>query len=118
MGIVLNQSAKNIAVTYFGFGIGAVNALFLYTSFLGKTHYGIVSFLLSAANIMMPLMAFGVHSTLIRFYAKYKDEDKRERFLSFMLLMPFLLILPITVITIFGYEQIASWIIKDNPTVE
>jgi len=118
MGIVLNQSAKNIAVTYFGFGIGAINALFLYTSFLGKTHYGIVSFLLSAANIMMPLMAFGVHSTLIRFYAKYKEESERERFLSFMLLMPFLLIVPITIITIFGYEQIESWIVKDNPTVE
>lgn len=118
MGIVYNQSAKNIAVTYFGFGIGAVNALFLYTSFLGKTHYGIVSFLLSAANIMMPLMAFGVHSTLIRFYAKYKDETERERFLSFMLLMPLLLIVPISIITIFGYDKIASWIIDDNPTVE
>lgn len=118
MGIVYNQSAKNIAVTYFGFGIGAVNALFLYTSFLGKTHYGIVSFLLSAANIMMPLMAFGVHSTLIRFYAKYKDETERERFLSFMLLMPLLLIIPISIITIFGYDKIASWIIDDNPTVE
>lgn len=118
MGIVLNQSAKNIAVTYFGFGIGAINALFLYTSFLGKTHYGIVSFLLSAANIMMPLMAFGVHSTLIRFYAKYKDETERERFMSFMLFMPLLLIVPISIITYFGYDFIASWIIDDNPTVE
>ncbi len=118
MGIVLNQSAKNIAVTYFGFGIGAINALFLYTSFLGKTHYGIVSFLLSASNIMMPLMAFGVHSTLIRFYAKYKNETEREYFLSFMLFMPLLLIIPISIITFFGYDSIASWIVKDNPTVE
>jgi len=118
MGIVLNQSAKNIAVTYFGFGIGAINAMFLYTSFLGKTHLGIVTFLLSAANIMMPLMAFGVQSTLIRFYNRYKDETERERFLSFMLLMPLLLIIPICIITFFGYDLIASIIIGDNPTVE
>lgn len=118
MGIVLKQSAKNIAVTYFGFGIGAVNALFLYTSFLGKTHYGIVSFLLSAGNIMMPLMAFGVHSTLIRFYSKYKDEAQREHFLSFMLFMPLLLIVPISTITFFGYDLIASLIVDDNPTVK
>jgi O-antigen/teichoic acid export membrane protein len=118
MGIVLNQSAKNIAVTYFGFGIGAVNALFLYTSFLGKEHYGIVSFLLSAGNIMMPLMAFGVQSTLIRYYSKYKEENEREKFLSFMLLMPFLLIIPISIITFFGYDIITSWIVEKNPTVE
>ena len=117
MGIVLNQSAKNTAVTYFGFGIGAVNALFLYTNFLGKTHYGIVSFLLSAANIMMPLMAFGVHNTMIRFYSHCKTELERERFLSFMLFMPLLLIVPISLITYIGYNQIAYFIIKDNPSV-
>ena len=118
MGIVINQSAKNIVVTYLGFGIGAVNALFLYTSFLGKTHYGIVAFLLSAANIMMPLMAFGVHSTLIRFYSKYKDDVERERFMSFMLLMPFLLIVPISLIAFFGYDLIASLLPDKNKIVE
>lgn len=106
MGIVINQSAKNIVVTYLGFGIGAINALFLYTSFLGKTNYGIVAFLLSAGNIMMPLMAFGVHSTLIRFYNKNKNSESQDRFLSFMLLMPFLLIIPISLISFFGYDLI------------
>lgn len=118
MGIVLNQSAKNIVVTYLGFGIGAINALFLYESFLGKMHYGIVAFVLSAGNIMMPLMAFGVHSTLIRFYSKYKDPLERERFMSFMLLMPLLLIIPISLIAFFGYDLIVSLLVKKNPTVK
>lgn len=118
MGIVLNQSIKNTVITYFGFGIGAINALFLYTHFLGKTHYGIVAFVLSASNIMMPLMAFGVHNTLIRFYSRCKSEDERDRFLSFMLFMPLLLILPISAITYFFYNQISFFIIKENPTVE
>lgn len=117
MGIVINQSAKNTVITYFGFGIGAVNALFLYTNFLGKTHYGMVAFLLSASNIMMPLMAFGVHNTLIRFYSRCQSEAEREKFLSFMLLMPLFLIVPITAISYFFYDQIAYFILERNPTV-
>jgi len=85
MGIVQSQSIKNTIITFFGFGIGAVNALFLYTNFLGKMHYGIVTTILSGANIMMPLMAFGAQSTLIRFFSHYKTEQKREEFLTFML---------------------------------
>ncbi len=118
MGIVLNQSIKNTVITYFGFGIGAINALFLYTHFLGKTYYGIVAFLLSAASIMMPLMAFGVQNTLIRFYSKCKSETEREEFLSFMLVMPLLLIIPITAITYFFYDQIAFLILKENPIIK
>lgn len=118
MGIVVNQSIKNTIVTYFGFGIGAVNALFLYTNFLGKTHYGIVSYILSASTIMMPLMAFGVHNTLVRFYSKCKTEKERERFLSFMLFMPLILIIPISLITIFFYHQIAFYLSEKNPVVE
>jgi len=118
MGIVINQSAKNIVVTYLGFGIGAVNALFLYTSFLGKTNYGIVAFLLSAGNIMMPLMAFGVHSTLIRFYTKYESPSERERFMSLMLVMPLVLIIPISFISFFGYDLILSLLPQKNELAE
>ncbi len=117
MGIVLNQSIKNTVITYFGFGIGAINALFLYTNFLGKFHYGIVAFLLSAANIMMPLMAFGVQSTMIRFYSKYKSDVEREKFMSFMLFMPLFLIIPISIISIFFYNQIATLLLNKNPEI-
>lgn len=118
MGIVLNQSIKNTVITYFGFGIGAINALFLYTNFLGKTHYGMVAFLLSASNIMMPLMAFGVQNTMIRFYSKYTSEVDREHFLSFMLVMPLFLIIPISTITYFFYDQIAYFILRENPEIK
>jgi O-antigen/teichoic acid export membrane protein len=118
LGIVLNQSIKNTVITYFGFGIGAINALFLYTNFLGKTHYGMVAFLLSASNIMMPLMAFGVQNTMIRFYSKYTSEVDREHFLSFMLVMPLFLIIPISTITYFFYDQIAFFILRENPEIK
>jgi O-antigen/teichoic acid export membrane protein len=117
MGIVMNQSIKNTIITYFGFGIGAINALFLYTIFLGKLHYGIVVFVISAANILMPLMAFGVQNTLIRFYTKYNSDTEREKFLSLMLLLPLILILPTIVFLYFFYPQITFYILNENPNV-
>ncbi|GAA0871074.1 hypothetical protein GCM10009117_02190 [Gangjinia marincola] len=88
MGIVLKQSFRNIIITYAGFGIGAVNALFLYTYFLTKPYYGVVSYVLSAANLIWPVLAFGVHNTLVKFYAGYQDRDQKDRFLTYMLLLP------------------------------
>ncbi len=118
MGIVFRQSAANTIITYFGFAIGAVNTLFLYTNFLGKTHFGIVAFVLSAANILMPLLAFGVHSTMIRFYTYYKTEDEKERFLSFMMFMPMLLIIPVCSFLFLFQDQIVQPFLEENPILE
>jgi len=115
MGIVQSQSIKNTIITFFGFGIGAINALFLYTNFLGKMHYGIVSYVLSAANILMPLMAFGVHNTLIRFYAHCQSEKEREEFLTFMLVMPLVFIIPLLSLIYIFEVPIADFLAKENP---
>jgi len=118
MGIVQNQSIKNTIITFFGFGIGAINALFLYTNFLGKMHYGIVSTILSGANIMMPLMAFGAQNTLIRFFSQYKTEQEREEFLTFMLFLPLAFVIPIVAIFYLFYDSISSGWLAENPSLE
>ena len=118
MGIVQNQSIKNTIITFLGFGIGAINALFFYTHFLGKLHYGIVATVLSGANIMMPLMAFGAQNTLIRFFSSYKNRKERDEFLTFMLILPLALIIPLGLGFYFFYDQISySWI-EENPTLK
>ncbi|MBY0486610.1 MAG: oligosaccharide flippase family protein [Flavobacteriaceae bacterium] len=118
MGIVQTQSIKNTIITFFGFGIGAVNALFLYTNFLGKMHYGIVQTILSGANIMMPIMAFGAQSTLIRFFSHYKTEEKRDEFLTFMLFFPLLLIVPISLLFYIFYDPISNGWVIENPSLK
>ncbi len=117
MGIVINQSIKNTIITYIGFAIGAVNALYMYPEFLGKTFYGLTAFLLSTANIIMPLMAFGVHNTLIKFYSTYSTDEKKSQFLSFVLLLPLLTIIPLTLILLFFYKQIAQLLSIENPII-
>lgn len=118
MGIVQNQSIKNTIITFFGFGIGAINALFLYTHFLGKLHYGIVATVLSGANILMPIMAFGVHNTLIRFFSLYKTEKGKEEFLTFMLLIPLVFMAFFATVFYLFYEPISyNWVVK-NPSLK
>jgi len=118
MGIVQNQSIKNTIITFLGFGIGAINALFLYTLFLGKLHYGIVATVLSGANIMMPLMAFGAQNTLIRFFSSYKNQKERDEFLTFMLFLPLALIIPLGLGFYIFYEDISRSWIQENPTLK
>ncbi len=115
MGIVLNQSIKNTLITYLGFGIGAINILFLYTNYLTEDYFGLVSYILSTANILMPLMAFGVHNTIIKFYSSFKTRVLQQSFLSLMLLLPLILIIPLALFTHFAYNTIGEWISKKNP---
>ena len=118
MGIVLNQSAKNLTTTYLGFGIGAVNTLFLYTNFLTPEYYGLVGFLLSAANLIWPLMAFGVHNTLVKFYSSYDSQTEKDKLLSVILLLPLGISLILGVLGYFLYGLLLEYFAEGNELVQ
>ena len=118
MGIVLNQSLKNTIITYLGFGIGAINTLYLYPFFLGTVFYALTNYILSWANIIMPLLAFGMQNTLVKFYTQYKTEEERSKFLSFTVLIPLLLCIPLILIGLFFFEPISFYLSKENPVVK
>ncbi|WP_435412552.1 lipopolysaccharide biosynthesis protein [Psychroserpens mesophilus] len=117
MGIVINQSFKNTITTYLGFGLGAINTLFLYTEFMSDTYYGLVAYILSTANIMMPLMAFGVQNTLIKFYSTFKTKNSLNSFMTLMLFLPLALTIPIGIIGYISYDSIANWLSQKNDIV-
>ncbi|MEH6705375.1 MAG: polysaccharide biosynthesis C-terminal domain-containing protein [Galbibacter orientalis] len=118
MGIVFNQTFKNTVVTYIGFGIGAISTLFLYTNFLTDAYYGLVAYLLSAANIVMPILAFGVQNTLIKFYTSYKNEQEQNAFTGFMFLLPLVIIIPVGIIGLLCYHWIVEYLSTTNEIVE
>ena len=118
MGIVLNQSLKNTVITYIGFGIGGVNTIYLYPVFLGATFYGLTNYITSCANVIMPLFAIGMQNTLVKFYSQYQTEEEKSRFLSFTVLFPLLLIIPILIIGLFFYDEILFFLSKKNPIVK
>lgn len=118
MGIVLNQSLKNTIITYIGFAIGGINTIYLYPVFLGATYYALTNYILSSANVIMPLFAIGMQNTLVKFYSQYETEEERSRFLSFTVLFPFLLIIPILLIGLFFYDEVLFFLSKKNLIVK
>jgi O-antigen/teichoic acid export membrane protein len=118
MGIVFKQSLRNTIIIYIAFAIGGINALFLYTNFLEDQYYGLVTFLLSSANLLMPLTAFGVQYTIIKFYSSYKTDEEKDRFLSSALLLPLFIALPLGFVGSIFYEQISGWLSLENKIVK
>ena len=118
MGIVVNQSIKNVIITCLGFVIGAMNTLFLFTKFLDEEYYGLISYLFSASNLIWPLMAFGVHNTLIKFYSAYLDKGQQNKFLSMMLLLPLCMALILGTIGVVLYSYILDFFATENSIVQ
>ena len=118
MGIVLKQSLNNTIVTYIGFAVGAINTLFLYTRFLTDEYYGLVSVILSYSAILMPILAFGVPNTLVKYFSSFTDKKVKDSFLTLMLLLPLFLIVPMAIASYFAYEIIGNFISKTNPIVK
>lgn len=117
MGVVKSQTIKNVFSTYLGFAIGAINTLFLYTFFLSDVYYGLVAFILSTSNIIMPLMTFGTNNTIIKFYSSLKTEQSINTFLTWMLFLPMLAIIPIGMIGYWSFDWLIKILSKENPIV-
>lgn len=106
MGIVINQSVKNLIYTYVGFAIGAVNTMFLYPYVMDDQYYGLVAVLLSTAMIFYPLLSLSMGNSIIRFYPHYQSKNEKNKFISFTFVFPLLVILPFFILfNVFG-EQI------------
>jgi O-antigen/teichoic acid export membrane protein len=118
MGIVLNQSFKNTIITYIGFAIGGINTIYLYPVFLGATYYALSNYILSSANVIMPIFAIGMQNTLVKFYSQYETNEERSRFLSFTVLFPFLVIIPMLLIGFYFFDDILMFLSKKNIIVK
>ncbi len=118
MGIIFKQSLKNTTITYLGFGIGAINVLFLYTRFLTEEYYGLVGVILSTSAILMPLMAFGVPNTLVKYYSNFNDSKSADGFLTLMVLLPLLIVIPLAGTSYLANEAIGNFLARKNTIVK
>lgn len=114
MGIIFKQSFKNTIVIYLGFLIGGLNTIFFYPGILGEDFYGIVTVLLSYSNLIMPLMALGVHYTIIKFFSVYQEKLEKDKFLSLALILPLFVAVPIG----FLWDNIQNFIVENFLTKE
>jgi len=112
------QSLTNTLILFIGFAIGGINVLFLYTHFLDSEYYGLITFLLSTATIFLPFLIFGMHNTVIKFFSSYKKKQEVDVFLTTTLFLPLLVIIPLSIIGIYFYEQISSWLSNKNSIIK
>tara|TARA_R110002073_G_scaffold306012_5_gene475160 strand:- start:181 stop:1635 length:1455 start_codon:yes stop_codon:yes gene_type:complete len=114
LGVIFKQSFRNTLIIFAAFAIGGVNTLFLYTQFLQDKYYGLVTFLLSSANLLMPLTAFGIQYTIVKFYSGYESKLQRDKFLSMALFLPLFIALPLGFLATVFYDQIGVFLSKEN----
>lgn len=118
MGIVLKQSFRNTIIIYGAFIIGGINTIVFYPRFLESEFYGMVAFLLSASNLMMPLTAFGIQYTIVKFYSSYTTKEQKDKFLSSVIFLPLLIALPIGFFWDFFHEWIMNKVAKENAIIQ
>jgi len=116
MNMITSQSTKNLISIMLGFGIGAINTLVLYPHFFGAENQGLVVFLLSSSNLLMPLIGFGVAQTIIKFHSSYQEKDK-QGFLSYAVLLPLIVALPLGFVAILFHDAIAALLSVENPII-
>ncbi len=118
MGIIFKQSFRNTLIIYFAFLIGGVNTIVFYPRFLGAEYYGLVTFLLSSSNLIMPLAAFGVQHTIIKFFSSYKTKEQKDRFLSTAFFLPLLIAVPLGFFWNYMHDWIMSSVTPENQEIE
>ena len=118
MGIVFNQSYKNIIKISIAILIGAINTLYFYPVFLKEEYYGLVVFLLATSNLLMPLVAFGSQHTIIKYYSSYSNKNERDSFMSSVILIPLFTIIPISLIVIEFHDLIGKFLSVQNPIID
>ena len=117
MGIVAKQTTKNILIIGIAFAIGGLNTLVFYPLFLSAEEYGLVVFLLATSNLLMPLIGFGVHQTIIRFFSAYNTKEEQQRFMSSVILLPLFIALVVGGIGVLFYHSISTALSIQNPVI-
>lgn len=118
MGVVVNQTIKNVVITLLGFGLGAINTLFLFTNFMTEKHYGLVSYLLTVSNLIWPFLIVGIHNTIIKFYTSYADKNQQDKFLTTTLFIPFLSSLLVGLVGYLCYNTLLGLFSSKNEIVQ
>ena len=118
MGIVIKQTSKNIFTISVALVIGAINTLYFYPEFLKDEYYGLVVFLLATSNLLQPIMSLGAQHTIIKFYSSFKDKVTKDSFLSSIIFIPLIVIIPVTFFVFKAHNLIGDFLSLQNPIIE
>ncbi|HFS67388.1 MAG TPA: lipopolysaccharide biosynthesis protein, partial [Flavobacteriia bacterium] len=86
--------------------------------FLQDEYYGLVTFLLSSAAVLLPILIFGMQATVIKYFSGYATKIEQDQFLTMSLFLPLLVILPVGIFGFFFYDYLSEVISQKNPMIK
>ena len=66
----------------------------------------------------MPITAFGVQYTIVKFYSSYESKIERDKFLNLALILPLLIAIPLGFLGNVFYEQISLLLSEKNAVIK
>lgn len=88
MSVIARQGFKYSLVGYLGFLLGTFSAIFIFPR--DMEFYGKLRYVLPTAEMMLPIVVFGLSFSNVKFYNKTREDGKHQNFLSLSLLGIFL----------------------------
>ncbi|MHA6697503.1 lipopolysaccharide biosynthesis protein [Chryseobacterium sp. A301] len=83
MSVVSRQGFKYSLIGYFGFLLGTLSALFVFPQ--DMVFYGKLRYVLPAAEMLLPIVVFGLSFSNVKYFLKTKKDGKHQNFLSLTL---------------------------------
>lgn len=84
MSVVARQGFKYSVIGYLGFLLGTFSAIFVFPH--DMEFYGKLRYVLPTAEMLLPIVVFGLSFSNVKFFTKTHDDGKHQNFLSLSLL--------------------------------
>lgn len=84
MSVVARQGFKYSLIGYFGFLLGTFSAIFVFPH--DMEFYGKLRYVLPTAEMLLPIVVFGLSFSNVKYYTKTREDGKHQNFFSLSLL--------------------------------
>lgn len=88
MGIIINQSLKNAAISYLGIAIGFVTTIQLYPHILDADQFGLTRILIAIMTLCTQVINFGIPNSIIKFFPELSKKTETPGGLFWAFLIP------------------------------
>lgn len=105
MGIIIRQSFKATIVNYIGMVMGAFNIVILFPLVFTPTEIGLTGILVDVALLFASFAQLGVNNTMVRFFPKFKNDEKKHNGFFFFSMAQALLGFVLTALIVWIYKE-------------
>lgn len=88
MSVIARQGFKYSIIGYLGFLLGTISAIFIFP--YNMEFYGKLRYIMPMAEILLPIVVFGISYSNVKFFFSAKNEEKHQNLLTLSLVAVFI----------------------------